>query len=544
MNNHKLTYLLLATAILVNFSGLFIPIIGPDGTLYASIAKLMAQQNNYIELFAQGKDWLDKPHFPFWVTALSFEIFGIKTWAYKLPGILFMMMGVYYTYRFAKELYNKEVGLWSAIILLTAQHIVLSNNDVRAEPYLTGLIIASIYHFHKTVVQKHWAHLLAGCVFAACAIMTKGMFALIPICGAIGGELIVKKRWKELFHLRWLAAAVLILLFISPELYCLYYQFDAHPEKTVFGTQGVSGIRFFFWDSQFGRFFNTGPIKGKGDVSFFLHTLLWAFLPWSLLLYAAFIQWFRKNLRNPERQEWYCFFGSLATFLVFSLSKFQLPHYMNIVFPLLAIITTQYLFSLRSRVTVRRIYITQMVLVVLLILLAVALFWFYQPEHLKWHVMGILMIILITIFVIPSTTILQKALYRTVLASVFVNLFLNWVLYPDLLKYQSGSEAGKWMNAHYKGVPVVQLSEAPYNYPLEFYADQPLKTVERLENMRNRPFLLYAPAKYTDSLKATGGDIRVVKQFEQFHISKLTGKFINKATRQQKTEIYDVLLVR
>src|SRR3954468_4306455 len=95
-------YLLIGAAILINLTGILIPIIGPDGTLYATIAKTMVQRNNYIELFANGTDWLDKSHFPFWATALSCNILGITTVAYKLPGMLFMLMGAGYTYLFAK----------------------------------------------------------------------------------------------------------------------------------------------------------------------------------------------------------------------------------------------------------------------------------------------------------------------------------------------------------------------------------------------------------------------------------------------------------
>ena len=143
---------------------------------------------------------------------------------------------------------------------------------------------------------------MAGCTFAACAVMSKGMFALIPVGGAIAGYLIITKQWKRLFNWRWLIAAILILIFILPELYCLYQQFDLHPEKIVFGQKAVSGIRFFFWDSQFGRFFNSGPIKGGGDPSFFIHTTLWAFLPWSLLLFAAIFQFIKKGIKNVHNR--------------------------------------------------------------------------------------------------------------------------------------------------------------------------------------------------------------------------------------------------
>ena len=71
-SDKKLTGFLLFVSVAINFSGLFLPIIGPDGSLYAAIAKKMAVTNNYIELFGNGTDWLDKPHFPFWITALFF----------------------------------------------------------------------------------------------------------------------------------------------------------------------------------------------------------------------------------------------------------------------------------------------------------------------------------------------------------------------------------------------------------------------------------------------------------------------------------------
>jgi len=352
----KWLYLFIGFAVFLNFTGLFVTVIGPDGALYATIAKGMAQHNNFSDLLVEGKDWLDKPHFPFWVTAVFFKIFGINTWAYKLPGILFVFLAAIYTYKFAKELYSKQVGLWAALFLLTAQHILICTMDIRAEPFLTGLIIASVYHFYKSLGKKRFLHLVIASVFAACAVMTKGVFALIPIGGAIGGHLLISKNWAMVFNFRWLFTMVLIFIFMLPELYTLYNQFDIHPDKVIFGRQGVSGIKFFFWDSQFGRFFNNGPIKkSSGDPTFFLHTILWAFLPWSLLFYTAVFQFFRKNFKKPVQAEWYCISGSLLTLLIFSLSKFQLPFYITIVFPFFTIICAQYVCNLKAGISVKAI---------------------------------------------------------------------------------------------------------------------------------------------------------------------------------------------
>jgi 4-amino-4-deoxy-L-arabinose transferase-like glycosyltransferase len=542
---------LLWLCVLVNLSGLFVTIIGPDGALYASIAKTMAHRNSYIELFAEGHDWLDKPHFTFWVTALSFELFGCTTWAYKLPAILFLFMGAYYTYALARDLYNKEVGYWSAIVLLTAEHIIISNNDVRAEPYLTGLIIASVYHFYKAYTNKQYGHLVVGSLFAACAVMTKGMFALIPIGGAMGGEWLMKRDWKGLFHIRWLLAIVLTLVFMTPELYCLYYQFDLHPEKVVFGRTGVSGIRFFFWDSQFGRFFNTGPIKGKGDPSFFLHTTLWAFLPWSLLLYAAVYNRIRAGIRNRTGQEWYTISGALLCFVVFSASSFQLPHYINIIFPFFAIMVTAFVWSLSGR-WVKTAGVVQDIIIGMLVLLLVGVHYLFQPGSTSW--LAVLLAAGGALWIFFRKWAWEhrvRLLAGSALAMVVLNVYLNTVFYPALLKYQSGSEAAFVANNRFVGVPVVQVREAPYSYALEFYLDQPLLTVDSLPAIRQRPVLVYAPVKLigseysirsADASEAAGlpvPDYRLpTASFRHFHISRLTFKLLDHRTREGETERY------
>ncbi|MDB5010347.1 MAG: glycosyl transferase, partial [Mucilaginibacter sp.] len=502
-----------------------------------------------VELFAFGRDWLDKPHFPFWVAAFSFKLFGFKTWAYKLPAILFLLMGAYYTYLFAKNLYNQQIALWSVLLLLTAQHILLSNNDVRAEPYLTGLIIASVYHFYRSCTLNNFWHLLAGCLFAACAIMTKGMFALIPIGGAIVGHFIITRQWKQLFNLRWLIAVVFILIFILPELYCLYEQFDLHPEKVIFDRQDVSGIKFFFWDSQFGRFFNTGPIKGHGDPLFFVHTTLWAFLPWSLLLFAAIYQFIKKGSKNVKATEWYCIGGSLLTFLVFSASKFQLPHYLNIVFPFFAIITAQYIYNIRSEKSVKAIHITQTFIIVLLLLTIGVLQYFFQPEDLNLLTGIILIILIVALLFLPQAITshpIRKIVFRTLLAAFIVNVYLNKVFYPALMHYQASSEAAMWINRNNpKKLPLVEISDE-YITAMEFYSNEPVINInpDGTGPLPKGPFLLYATSTTINNFNAKGWHIQPVKKFQRYWVSRLKPSFLNKTTRAKELTTVEVVLVK
>jgi 4-amino-4-deoxy-L-arabinose transferase-like glycosyltransferase len=535
-------YRLLLLGILINASGLYLTILEPDGALYALIAKTIAQTGDFINLKLEGKDWLDKPHFPFWMAALSFKLFGINTFAYKFPALLFWGMGIWYTYRFAFFVYGKGIAQLAVLIYITAAHLFLSNNDVRAEPYLTALIIGSVFHYHKADQTNSYLHTATGSLLAACAVMTKGPFVLITIGGGFVLNWIVKKQWKAFVHPRWWMALVLIAIFILPELYCLYIQFDLHPEKTVFGKTGISGLRFFFWDSQFGRFFNTGPIKGNGDPFFYFHTFLWAFLPWSLLLFAAMawkIKNFNKSLVNHE----YISMGGLVlSFIVFSLSRFQLPHYIILLFPFCAIITAQYLYKVQKTRTERTISRVQDAISILLIVLVIGLSFFFKPAH--SFVLGFWIVLLVFLAILFfRKRNLPAALGRSFMIAVLVYGFLNFFFYPALLKYQSGSEAAFYVNKLKPAGKVGMFREDSYSFafysktPVHYWNEQDLKTIRE-------PVFIFTRKTNLDSLSQNGFQTKILHEFEHFHISQLTGTFINAKTRSTVTENYVVGEIR
>src|SRR5665213_573190 len=145
-DTNKIFYLLLfVLALAVNFAGINVKFFTDDPGLYASIAKNLLYKKEFFELFTYNRDWLDKPHFPFWAIFVSFKIFGISVWAYRLPALLFFVISLVYTFIFTRKYYSWEVAAIAVLILMTAQNTILSNTDARAEPYLMGLLIGSIY---------------------------------------------------------------------------------------------------------------------------------------------------------------------------------------------------------------------------------------------------------------------------------------------------------------------------------------------------------------------------------------------------------------
>src|SRR5579862_5881064 len=213
-NYRQLYILFLILALAVNFAGMNLGFFTDDPGLYASISKNLLYRKEFLELFTYNQDWLDKPHFPFWAVLVSFKLFGVSVWAYRLPALLFFLVSLLYTYLFTKKFYETEVAWMAVLILATAQHVMMSNTDVRAEPYLMALVVGSIYHISRLRERFKTSDLVLAALLTGCAIMTKGIFVIVAIYGALGGQLLFTGKVKDIFRFRWLLLFCLTCVFI------------------------------------------------------------------------------------------------------------------------------------------------------------------------------------------------------------------------------------------------------------------------------------------------------------------------------------------
>lgn len=528
----KWFYWLLILGIFVNASGLLLPVMEPDGALYATISKTMVLSGDYINLKVQGKDWLDKPHFPFWITALSFKLFGINGFAYKLPAFLFWLGGAYFIFAWTKKLYNTHTARLSVLIYLAVEHLIISNNDVRAEPYLTGLIVAASYFYYRTYKENKLIFIIPGSLFLAAAVMTKGIFIAAIVASGFIAEWTIKRKWSEFWNPRWWLAVLLLFLFITPELLCLYIQFDLHPEKILYGHTHVSGIRFFFWDSQFGRFLNSGPIKGEGDLLFYTHTLMWSFLPWSIFVILMIVSRV-KNFSRPvdSNTDYICPAIFVTGFIIFSLSQFQLPHYLNILYPFLSIMVSQFLMNLDDRVYHGTILYVQNILYCLFFSFAIVLAVIFGLDDLLLICL-VLAALAFSIYRFFPGNQLVNIFGRSFSAVLVLSLFLNILFYPEIFKYQSGMKAAKFLKMNNQTEPVYTFRELIPEFAFEFYSAQPVYLLKQSElyslkgNIR-----VFAPKIKIDSLRNEGFTIQDTLTFPHFHVSKLNGTFIDSHTR-------------
>lgn len=436
------TYIFLFSLLgLVYIIGLFVPLMDNDSAHHANIALHMYLTGDYVSLVDHAGDYLDKPHLHFWLCAMSYKIFGVTSFAYKLPSFLFTILGTYSVYRLGKSLYNNEVGKLAALIIASSFAYMLANNDVRMDAILTASIAFATWQLVDFIHHKKIAAVAGAALGLALGFSTKGHIAVFVPAVAALFYILYRKEWSLFLNWKWLLLLVLFALFISPVVYCYYLQYNLHPEIMVRGKDHINGVKFILLNQSVERFSGGMGSDAKNDYFFFLHSFLWAFAPWGIVAYLALAEGI-KNFVN-RKQEWLTTGVFLVILLIVSFSGFKLPHYLNIVFPTTAVMTAAFLLSKQSQPKwVKNIFILQLFLIGLLLLVITAINGWAFPVKNIITVIGVVLLLAVVFYFIKSPLYnrLQKAVAASVATMALCFFLLNSNFYPTLLKYQGGNE--------------------------------------------------------------------------------------------------------
>jgi 4-amino-4-deoxy-L-arabinose transferase-like glycosyltransferase len=523
-----------------------------DASQYAEISREMARSNDFLHIYDRGFDYLDKPPLLFWLCAFSMKLFGATLFAYRLPSILFAFLAIYATYRLTRLLYNESTARIAALVLATCQGFFLWTNDVRTDMILTGCIAAALWCIRECEQRRRWYYVLGGTAAIACGMMTKGPIALFVPLFAFGADWVLRRKWKQLFNPWHLADALLIALFLIPMCIGLYQQFDIHPEKWVDHKQGISGLRFFFWTQSFGRITGENAWSNDADPFFLLSNMGWAFLPWILLFGTALIrniwQLIAQRLHLPEGQEWLSTGGFVLTYLSLCLSRYQLPHYILVAFPLAAIMVGKLLYDfiatdrcnkLRKTFTWIQTGISAMLFVGVLLIITLVF-----PAGITGISLW-LVSVAIWLYILLRNKAGKRMLWASASAIIAVNFFLTNFFYYPLLQYQCGSVMGKYVRTH--RIPQERLWIWRMDDPMDaihFYSRMVIRQWDDFPAPGEPGDYLITMRRNLPSLDSAGRPYTIIKEGRLFKVSEITPEFLNIKTRDSATKPYCLILLR
>ncbi|MAU72227.1 MAG: dolichyl-phosphate-mannose--protein mannosyltransferase [Pseudozobellia sp.] len=534
-------WVLIILVVLVYITGMFVTLFENDSAQFAVMAMRMVQENDFLNLFKGTEEYLDKPHLHYWLAAFSYLLFGIEDWAYRIPGILALLLGAYSTYGLGNLLYDKRVGKVAALIFMTAQTIVLSAIDVRTDAVLTGFVILAIWQLALYANTGSIKSILLGGIAAGLAFSTKGQLAILIIGLALLSHLIYTRNWKALINWKVLLGLLTFAIAITPMLYAYYHQFDLHPEKVLRGKAERSGIFFIFWEQSFERLSGEGMGSNSSDYFFFFHTFLWVFLPWTVLGIMAYARkinsLFKLKFKWVQGQEMLTIGGITFFFLIASFSQFKLPHYLNSIIPLFAVLTATYIVNLKNEKT-GRILLGVQYFVLSIIFIAAVLICFLVFEFDNLFALGLLLVFLLTIiyFCLKSEQYDKKIITLTVFGSLLLNATLNLHFYPNLLTYQAGSSMAKVVKE--REVPVDNIYKLGdfHTWSFDFYNRKPLKITSYNAIRGKKDFWVYANDDQLRELKELDFDWDIQYTRAHYRITRLSLKFLNPSKRKKSLD--------
>jgi 4-amino-4-deoxy-L-arabinose transferase-like glycosyltransferase len=539
--NNSIQYLVGFLILFVYAGSLFFPLIDKDAAHHANIALYMYEHNDYVSLIDRGKDYLDKPHFLFWTSLLSFKIFGVNTFAYRFPAFLFTLVSVYSVYKLTRHLWDKTTAKIAAVIMATALGMILSINDARMETPLTAGISFALWQLIVYIDKRAFMNLLFAALGTAVAFSTKGWLGPVIIFIPAFFYILLNRKWAVLSSIKTWTFIPLFFLFISPVLYAYYLQYDLHPEKIIRGEGNRSGVKFILWDQLFERYSGFDEGGRNSDYFFLYHTFLWAFFPWSLVAYTAVFFWLRRMFHQKKWRNTAAFAAlSFALLLVvISFSKFKMPHYIIMFLPLATLITAAYVRLVLTQKNIAKIFLKmQEVFSVLVLLLTIVLnYYFFWPRNiLVWIIGSLALIVFVWLLLKRNSNKAAKFLYISASMSIMLGFFLNYNFFPSLMKYQGGNELAAIMKK--KKIEIADssiISLEFHAHSFDFYRNYNHRLLDSDSLIKYYPavkdnyFLL--TANIQTYLQKKGFTIEPIVAAKDYSVARLSLKFLNPKTR-------------
>ena len=377
----KVSLIILFIAIFARLLGMFnYPLHDPTEARYAEIPRLIIETGHWImPPFDYGVPFWGKPPLTFWMTAVSFELFGYSEFSARFPVFLLAIAVLWLTYQFAKFLQGEDKAVFSSLVLTSTALFFIASGAVMTDMALCFCVSLSMISFWQAIHNqcskqaKKWSYWFF--VGLGIGLLVKGPIVGVLVLLPLIAWTILEKQYVAVWQrLPWFKGSAVMLLIAVP------WYIAAEIDSPGF-------INYFLVGEHFKRFVDAG---WHGDLYGVAHKhprgkiwLLWLFasFPWSFIFLASLISWpFRKNkqqtLAEVAKSSWhrYLLFWAITPMVFFSLSGNILYTYVFPGLPAFAILVSEILslrFAIESMQRSKWLWVTALIPIVGLIFLTI-----------------------------------------------------------------------------------------------------------------------------------------------------------------------------
>lgn len=277
------------------------PLLDDADATHAQAAQAMLRTHDFVILHVDGVPYLEKAPLPYWITAASLRSFGQNSLAVHLPIALTVLGLALLGWRWGSRAWNARTGLLAGLFILTGFGVFLFTRVFIPDALLSLLLALTLYLQLRAMdpgCRAPRLHAYGAWAALACAVLTKGLVALVFVFGAWVVYLVLTRDFTRLHRLRTGSGLLLLLAIAAPwhVLAALRY-----PE-----TPGHHGfLWFYFVNEHLLRFLGRREPRDYNKLpalAYWLLHLVWLF-PWSLFAPAGLLLWWRERTARIDARE-------------------------------------------------------------------------------------------------------------------------------------------------------------------------------------------------------------------------------------------------
>ena len=311
------------------------PLSVPDEARYSEIPREMVMTGDYVTPRLNTIKYFEKPALFYWAQAGAIHLFGLSEWVVRLPTLLLGVLGCLVTYATTRMLFDRRSGWFASLLLSTSiLYFAMAHTitlDMAISVFMTLCLSAFIVAIDMPTGSTRKILLGSVYVFAAFAMLTKGLVGILLPATIVGSWMLLCHQWRLLLKMQ-LISGIFIFLIIALPWHILVQQ--ANPEF----------FHFYFIEQQFLRYLTLYASRYQPNW-FFIPILLLGFFPWIVFLFQAIRYHWPSSWKEriTHKKPIFLMLWASIIFIFFSFSKSKLIPYILPVFPPLAMLVGHYL---------------------------------------------------------------------------------------------------------------------------------------------------------------------------------------------------------
>ncbi len=325
-----------AIAALITLPGLGVGTLWDNSeTAYGEVAREILLSRDWVIMHFNAMPWFIQPPLYFWLAAIAATIFGVSSFAFRLPAALATIaMGGLTGYAVARQV-GTRAGIYASVILSTCLMQAIVGRLAIMDALLDLTVAVTLFCWFRSLqLGRDW-YAVAGWIAAGVGFLVKGPVApvvalLVIVPYAIWNARVEPTRlpsWRG-----WLGGLAAFAAVVAPWMLAEVVRV------------GPFAITRFIGHYTIGRY--TGVIQNQtGPFWYYLPVIILGFFPW-IAFFPVALTWALRNLKvhSPEaaRLVRLSIVWIVMPLVFFSFARTKLPNYIALSLPALAVITALY----------------------------------------------------------------------------------------------------------------------------------------------------------------------------------------------------------